>query len=97
MKLNAHIPEGLLSEKWSQHKFNLNLVNPANKRKYTVIVVGTGLAGASTAASMAELGYKVLAFSFHESPRRASNFVTNKVVKGAVRIKLGLQDKLDSL
>ena len=56
MSLDAKIPEGPLAEKWSKHKFNLKLVNPANKRKYDVIVVGTGLAGASAAASLAELG-----------------------------------------
>ena len=59
MSLNANIPKGTLSQKWEEHKFNLKLVNPSNKRKYTVIVVGTGLAGASAAASMAELGYNV--------------------------------------
>ena len=71
MTLNANIPKGPLTSKWTQHQFDLKLVNPANKKKYTVIVVGTGLAGASAAASMAELGYNVLAFSYHESPRRA--------------------------
>ena len=71
MMLSSKIPDGELSKKWESHKFNLALVNPANKRKYTVIVVGTGLAGASAASSMAELGYNVLAFSYHESPRRA--------------------------
>ena len=57
IKLDSKIPEGPLAEKWTKHKFNLKLVNPANKRKYEVIVVGTGLAGASAAASLAELGY----------------------------------------
>ena len=71
MKLDAKIPDGPIDKKWSNHKFNLKLVNPANKRKYTIIVVGTGLAGASAAASLAELGYNVLAFCYHESPRRA--------------------------
>ena len=61
MALNANIPKGPLTSKWTQHQFDLKLVNPANKKKYTVIVVGTGLAGASAAASMAELGYNVLA------------------------------------
>ena len=81
--LNANIPEGPLSEKWTNHKFNLNLVNPANKRKYTVIVVGTGLAGASAAASMAELGYNVLAFSYHESPRRAHSIAAQGGINAA--------------
>jgi succinate dehydrogenase / fumarate reductase flavoprotein subunit len=71
MKLDAKIPDGPIEQKWSNHRFHLRLVNPANKRKYTIIVVGTGLAGASAAASLAELGYNVLAFSYHESPRRA--------------------------
>jgi len=83
MALNAHIPSGPLSEKWSSHKFNLKLVNPANKRKYTVIVVGTGLAGASAAASMAELGYNVLAFSYHESPRRAHSIAAQGGINAA--------------
>ncbi len=71
MKLDSKIPQGSLEKKWETHKFHLKLVNPANRRKYTIIVVGTGLAGASAAASLGELGYNVLAFSFHESPRRA--------------------------
>ena len=66
MILDSKIPEGPLAEKWSKHKFNLKLVNPANKRKYTVIVVGSGLAGASAAASLAELGYNVKVFCFQE-------------------------------
>jgi succinate dehydrogenase / fumarate reductase flavoprotein subunit len=71
MTLDAKIPEGPIEKKWDLHRFNLKLVNPANKRKYHIIVVGTGLAGASAAASLAELGYKVTAISYHESPRRA--------------------------
>jgi len=71
MKLESKIPAGPIEKKWDDHRFNLKLVNPANKRKYTIIVVGTGLAGASAAASFGELGYNVLAFSYHESPRRA--------------------------
>ena len=81
--LNANIPNVPLDEKWTDHKFNLNLVNPANKRKHTVIVVGTGLAGASAAASMAELGYKVLAFSYHESPRRAHSIAAQGGINAA--------------
>ncbi|HEX9614418.1 MAG TPA: fumarate reductase/succinate dehydrogenase flavoprotein subunit [Bacteroidota bacterium] len=71
MKLDAKIPGGPIEKKWSDHRFHLKLVNPSNKRKYTVIVVGTGLAGASAAATLAELGYNVIALSYHESPRRA--------------------------
>ncbi len=71
MTLQSNIPEGPIQQKWDNHKFNLKLVNPANKRKYHVIVVGTGLAGASAAASLAELGYNVTSLCYHESPRRA--------------------------
>ena len=81
--MNANIPAGPLSDKWTSHKFNLNLVNPANKRKYKVIVVGTGLAGASAAASMAELGYDVHAFSYHESPRRAHSIAAQGGINAA--------------
>jgi len=71
MTLDAKIPSGPIEKKWDSHRFNLKLVNAANKRKYTVIVVGTGLAGASAAASLAELGYNVISLCYHESPRRA--------------------------
>lgn len=70
-KLNSAIPDGPLEKKWDDHRFNMKLVNPANRRKYTVIVVGTGLAGASAAASLSELGYKVESFCLQDSPRRA--------------------------
>jgi succinate dehydrogenase / fumarate reductase flavoprotein subunit len=69
--LNSKVPEGPIERQWDTHRFNLKMVNPANKRKYTIIVVGTGLAGASAAASLAELGYEVISFCYHESPRRA--------------------------
>lgn len=71
MTLDSKIPSGPIEKKWDTHRFEMKLVNPANKRKYSIIVVGTGLAGASAAASLGELGYNVLAFSYHESPRRA--------------------------
>ncbi len=71
MKLESHEPSGPLAQKWDNHRFEMKLVNPSNKRKYDVIVVGTGLAGASAAASMAELGYNVKAFCFKDSARRA--------------------------
>src|SRR5512134_2101172 len=71
MALESKIPAGPIEKKWDSHRFNLKLVNPANKRKYHIIVVGTGLAGSSAAASLAELGYKVTALCYHESPRRA--------------------------
>ncbi|MBA4311213.1 MAG: succinate dehydrogenase flavoprotein subunit [Chlorobiaceae bacterium] len=69
--LNSKIPEGPIQQKWDNHRFNMKLVNAANKRKYSVIVVGTGLAGSSAAASLAELGYNVISMCYHESPRRA--------------------------
>ena len=69
--LDSKIPEGPLEKKWERHKFESKLINPANRRKFEVIVVGTGLAGASAAATLGELGYKVKAFCFHDSPRRA--------------------------
>jgi succinate dehydrogenase / fumarate reductase flavoprotein subunit len=71
MTLDSKIPDGPLEKKWSNHRFHMKLVNPANRRKHSVIVVGTGLAGSSAAASLAELGYPVSTFSYHESPRRA--------------------------
>ena len=83
MKLDSKIPEGPLAEKWPKHKFNLKLVNPANKRKYTVIVVGTGLAGASAAASLAELGYNVKSFCFQDSPRRAHSIAAQGGINAA--------------
>ena len=83
MKLDSKIPEGPLAEKWTRHKFNLKLVNPANKRKYEVIVVGTGLAGASAAASLGELGYSVKAFCFQDSPRRAHSIAAQGGINAA--------------
>jgi succinate dehydrogenase / fumarate reductase, flavoprotein subunit len=83
MKLDSKIPDGPLADKWTRHKFNLKLVNPANKRKYDVIVVGTGLAGASAAASLAELGYNVKAFTFHDSPRRAHSIAAQGGINAA--------------
>jgi succinate dehydrogenase / fumarate reductase flavoprotein subunit len=81
--LSSNEPEGLLKDKWTNHKFSMNLVNPANKRKYNVIVVGTGLAGASACATMGELGYNVDAFSFHESPRRAHSIAAQGGINAA--------------
>ena len=69
--LDSRIPSGPIKEKWDKHRFELKLVNAANKRKYKVLIVGTGLAGASAAASLAELGYVVEAFTYNDSPRRA--------------------------
>ncbi len=83
MTLDPKIPEGPLNEKWTRHKFNLKLVNPANKRKYDIIVVGTGLAGASAAASLAELGYNIKAFCFQDSPRRAHSIAAQGGINAA--------------
>src|SRR4051812_15884153 len=66
MNLDSKIPQGPLAQKWDKHKFDLKLINPANKRKFDIIVVGSGLAGASAAASLAELGYKVKCFCFQD-------------------------------
>ena len=82
-KLNSRIPAGPLSEKWSSHKDHIKLVNPANKRQIEVIVVGTGLAGASAAASLAEMGYKVKAFCFQDSPRRAHSIAAQGGINAA--------------
>ncbi len=83
MQLDAKIPSGPLAEKWDKHKFETKLVNPANKRKFRVIVVGTGLAGASAAASMAELGYDVYNFCFQDSPRRAHSIAAQGGINAA--------------
>jgi len=82
-KLNSNAPEGPIEKRWTQHKFDNKLVAPSNRRKYTVIVVGTGLAGASAAASLAEQGYKVKAFTFHESPRRAHSIAAQGGINAA--------------
>lgn len=83
VKLDSKIPSGPLAEKWTNHKFNIKLVNPANKRKYDIIVVGTGLAGASAAATLGELGYNVSAFTFHDSPRRAHSIAAQGGINAA--------------
>jgi len=83
MELNSKIPPGPLAEKWDQHKFDIKLVNPANKRKYSVIVVGSGLAGASAAATLSELGYQVKCFCFQDSPRRAHSIAAQGGINAA--------------
>src|SRR4028119_1310242 len=83
MKLEAKIPPGPLGDKWEKHKFNLKLVNPANKRKYDIIVVGAGLAGASAAATLGELGYNVKCFVYHDSPRRAHSIAAQGGINAA--------------
>lgn len=83
MKLESKIPGGPLAEKWTRYKFEAKLINPANKRKFTVLVVGTGLAGASAAATLAELGYNVHAFCFQDSPRRAHSIAAQGGINAA--------------
>lgn len=82
-ELNSRVPDGPLQEKWDRHRFNLKLVNPANKRRFNVIVVGTGLAGSSAAASLGELGYNVKAFCFQDSPRRAHSIAAQGGINAA--------------
>jgi succinate dehydrogenase / fumarate reductase flavoprotein subunit len=83
MELNSKIPAGPLHEKWAKYKSNVRLVNPANKRKYEVIVVGAGLAGASAAATLSELGYRVKCFVYHDSPRRAHSIAAQGGINAA--------------
>ncbi|HRJ46815.1 MAG TPA: succinate dehydrogenase (quinone) flavoprotein subunit, partial [Opitutaceae bacterium] len=82
-KLDSRIPSGPLADKWRKHKTDIKLVNPANKRKYEVIVVGAGLAGSSAAATLAELGYRVKCFVFHDSPRRAHSIAAQGGINAA--------------
>jgi len=83
MKLDARAPSGPIEQAWDKHRFDMKLVNPANKRKHHVIVVGSGLAGASAAATLAELGYKVTCFTFHDSPRRAHSIAAQGGINAA--------------
>jgi succinate dehydrogenase flavoprotein subunit len=91
--LDARIPSGPLEEKWDRHRFESKLVNPANRRKYTILVVGTGLAGASAAASLGELGYKVLSFCIQDSPRRAHSIAA----QGGINAAKNYQNDGDSI
>ena len=83
MSLDSKIPEGPISEKWSNFKFHAKLVNLSNRRKYRVIVVGSGLAGASAAASLAEQGYNVDCFCYQDSPRRAHSIAAQGGINAA--------------
>ena len=93
MKLDAREPSGPIADKWDRHKFEMKLVNPANKRKYTIIVVGTGLAGGSAAASLGELGYNVLNFCIQDSPRRAHSIAA----QGGINAAKNYQNDGDSI
>ena len=93
MELQAHIPEGSLAQKWDQHRFNSQLVNPANRRKYSVIVVGTGLAGASASATLGEQGYNVASFCIQDSPRRAHSIAA----QGGINAAKNYQNDGDSI
>ena len=84
--LNAKIPAGPIQDRWDAHKFRERLVNPSNKRKYKIIVIGTGLAGASAAASFGELGYEVEAFTYNDSARRAHSIAAQGGINAAARV-----------
>src|SRR5262249_50956683 len=81
--LDSKVPAGPLADKWRKHKVDIKLVNPANKRKYEIIVVGAGLAGSSAASSLPDLGYKVKCFVFHDSPRRAHSIAAQGGINAA--------------
>src|SRR5262247_3645705 len=83
MELKSKIPSGPIEEKWDRHRFDMKLVNPANKRRFTIIMVGSGLAGASAAASLAELGYNVKCFCYQDSPRRAHSIAAQGGINAA--------------
>ncbi|HVM41644.1 MAG TPA: fumarate reductase/succinate dehydrogenase flavoprotein subunit [Acidimicrobiia bacterium] len=85
--LDGRVPSGPVQDKWDNHRFDMKLVNPANKRKFEVIVIGTGLAGASASATLAELGYRVKTFTFHDSPRRAHSIAAQGGINAAKNYK----------
>ena len=81
--LDAHIPAGPIEKKWDLHRFESKLINPANRRKYDIIIVGSGLAGASAAATLGELGYRVKCFCYQDSPRRAHSIAAQGGINAA--------------
>src|SRR6476659_8329195 len=81
--LSSRVPAGPLADKWDKHRFEMKLVNPANKRKYTVIVVGSGLAGGAAAATLSELGYNVRCYCYQDSPRRAHSIAAQGGINAA--------------
>ncbi|MGE5413751.1 MAG: FAD-binding protein, partial [Syntrophomonadaceae bacterium] len=83
MELKSNVPDGPLEKKWDRHRFEMKLVNPANKRKHTILMVGSGLAGAGGAAAMAELGYRVKCFCYQDSPRRAHSIAAQGGINAA--------------
>ncbi len=93
MALDSRVPSGPLAEKWDRHRFESKLINPANRRKYTIIIVGTGLAGASAASSLGELGYNVLSFCIQDSPRRAHSIAA----QGGINAAKNYQNDGDSI
>src|SRR5512141_3257365 len=93
MELNSRVPAGPLEKKWDRHRFEMKLVNPANKRKYTIIMVGSGLGGGAAAATMGELGYNVTCFCFQDSPRRAHSIAA----QGGINAAKNYQNDGDSI
>src|SRR5918993_924518 len=93
LELNARTPAGPLADKWDKHRFEMKLVNPANKRKYTIIVVGSGLAGGSAAATLSELGYNVRCYCYQDSPRRAHSIAA----QGGINAAKNYQNDGDSI
>src|SRR6058998_3096169 len=87
MELRSNVPAGPIELKWDKHRFEMKLVNPANKRKYTVLVVGSGLAGGSASATLSELGYRVKCFCFQDSPRRAHSIAAQGGINAAKNYK----------
>src|SRR4051812_39443208 len=85
--LDAHIPEGSIEDKWENHKFSMKLVAPQNRRRFEVIVVGSGLAGAAAAATLGEMGFNVRCFTFHDSPRRAHSIAAQGGINAAKNYK----------